>query len=248
MLYLVGVPVGNWQDMPPRNIELIKNAKNLIVENEPNFQEILRQLKIDKSNANIMYIDTNHSNYLNGVIQNEAMLVEKTLELLSYGEDVYVISDEGMPGISDPGEILTVECIKAGYKISATPGPSSIIAAASVAGCQQNFSFEGFLSKENLFSHLKHKKNLQTPMIFMLRNSDWSGAFQPEIEQFLDEALKMWGDRRAVLCYNLTTNEERVIYGLISYLKKYHVENRKPEDKVMIVVDGIIPMLCMPKV
>lgn len=239
MLYLVGLPVGNWQDMPPRNLELLSSAKYLVVENEEIFDKIKEILNLQPL-VEIIYI---------GSMQKfdtakEPKAIKKILNLLKQDQDVYVISDDGMPGIADPGEMITREAIKHGYKVSATPGPSSIIAAASVAGCQHNFSFEAFLpeDKKERAKAIQIKSSNQAPMIFMLVNIQKSRVYE-----VLDQMVEKWGNRNGVLCYNLTTSKETTVRGDLLYLRKYHEINSNEDDLVMLVVDGSRPMLSMPK-
>jgi 16S rRNA (cytidine1402-2'-O)-methyltransferase len=246
MLYLVGLPVGNWNDMPPRNIEIIENATNLVVENKGEYEEFLLALNIKTPNAKMFYMSTD-------TIDKENIEIEVSKEVLNVllnGEDVCFLSDDGMPGLADPGQFLIQKAIENKIPISATPGPSSIIAAAAVSGCVGEFFFKSFFHKEkNLrLQQIKLLKNQTGPFIFMLRNA-WN-EFLPEILEVLEELENILGDRNAVLCYNLTTDKETSIRGTFSYLREYHLNNRKTSDKVMLVFDGIDPKhdrLPMPK-
>lgn len=237
MLYLIGLPVGNWEDMPPRNLELLRNAKYLVVENKEIFSKLKEALNLQPS-VEIIYI---------GSMQKfdptkEPRSIKKILNLLKQDQDVYVISDDGMPGIADPGEMITREAIKHGYKVSATPGPSSIIAAASIAGCQHNFSFEAFLpeDKKQRSRMLQIKSSNQAPMIFMLVNNERCTPYD-----VLSDMQKIWGNRNGVLCYNLTTSKENIVRGGLLHLMEYYAKHKKNEDLVMLVIDGNRPMLSM---
>jgi len=244
MLNIVGLPVGNWGDMPPRNIEIIQNAKYLIVENDKDYQEMLSALNIKGPNCKIFYMSTDVFNKY----EIEVKVANEVLKLLRNGEDVCIISDGGMPALADPGWGLIKMVIKNNIKVSATPGPSSIIAAAVGAGCAQMFSFKSFFStdKEQRIKYIKSLSNERHPMILMLRNA-WND-FLSEIPEVLDELRENWGDRNGVLCYNLTTNRETFIRGKLSYLKEYHMTNRSESDQAMLVVDGQYPMLPMPNI
>lgn len=235
MLYLVGVPVGNIKDMPPRNIEIIKNAKNLVIENESHFDRLLSDLNIEKPNAKIFSMSTNTVDK-DGIEQE---VTKRVSRLLLDGEDVCLISDDGMPGLADPGEALIRFALMAGVKVSATPGPSSIIAAALGAGCGNHFFFKSFFDKEKnaRMQQIKLLKDQPGPFIFMLRNA-WR-EFLPEILDVLEEMQNIWGDRNGVLCYNLTTDKETFIRGKLSYLRDYHLKNRDEKDQVMLVCDGL---------
>jgi len=238
MLYVVGLPVGNYADMPPRNLQMIKDAKHLVVENSEFFKKFLNIFQIDKSDCNIMYLPTQ----TNDIIQNppELEIASKMLEYLKMGEDVYLICDDGMPGIADPGSRLIQGCIEHGIKISATPGPSAIIAAVTVAAMGHNFSFHSFFAKDKIFrkGQLLSLKDHSTAHVFMLRNAISSTEFLPEIEEVFPEIIEIWGDRKATLCINLTMSNETVVRGKISYLLEYILKHRKTADKIMIVIEG----------
>lgn len=238
MLYVVGLPVGNYADMPPRNLQMIKDAKHLVVENSQFFEQFLHTSKIDKSNCNIMYLTTQ----ANDITQNppELEIASKVLEYLKMGEDVYLICDDGMPGIADPGSRLIQQCIDQDIKISATPGPSAVIAAVTVAAYGHNFSFHSFFAKDKIFrkGQLLSLKDHSTAHVFMLRNAISPTEFLPEIEEVFPEIIEIWGDRRATLCINLTMGNETVVRGKISYLLEYILKHRKTEDKIMVVIEG----------
>jgi 16S rRNA (cytidine1402-2'-O)-methyltransferase len=238
MLYVVGLPVGNYADMPPRNLKMIKNAKNLVVENSKFFKEFLNVFQIDKSNCNIIYLPTQTNNYTQNPPELE--IASEVLECLQRGEDVYLICDDGMPGVADPGQLLIQKCIKQGIKISATPGPSAVMAAVTVAGKGHDFAFNSFFRKNEIerkqqLIDLKDSKLAQT---FMLRNAISPTEFLPEIEEVFPEIITSWGDRGATLCINLTMSNETVVRGKISYLLEYILKHRKTEDMMMIVIEG----------
>ena len=238
MLYVVGLPVGNWADMPPRNLQMIKDAKHLVVENTRQFEQFLHTFNIDKSNCNIMYLITQSK----GMVQDpaEREITAEVLKYLTMGEDVYLICDDGMPGIADPGSRLIKRCRDEGMKVSATPGPSAVIAAVTVAASGHNFSFHSFFAKDKIFrkGQLLSLKNYSTAQVFMLRNAISPTEFLPEIEEVFPEIIEIWGDREATLCINLTMDNETVVRGKISYLLEYILKHRKTEDKIMIVIDG----------
>jgi 16S rRNA (cytidine1402-2'-O)-methyltransferase len=238
MLYVVGMPVGNWADMPPRNLQMIKDAKHLVVENSEHFEYFLRIFKIDKINCNIMYLSTQN----NGIAQHppEREITAQVLEYLKMGEDVYLICDDGMPGIADPGSRLIQRCSEHGIKVSATPGPSAVTAAVTVAAAGHNFSFHSFFSKDKIERQKELIKLEDNPYahVFMLRNAISPREFLPEIEEVFPEIIEIWGDREANLCINLTMDNETIVRGKISYLLEYILKHRKTEDKIMIVIEG----------
>ena len=245
-IYLVGLPIGNDGDLSPRAIEYITTAKNIVIEREEAFEHIWPRLGIPRPTANMISIEYDSDGGEPGFAY-ELENSNKILELLENGEDVYIVSDEGMPGVADPGEFIVRAAIKRGFEITATPGPSVAIAAVAVAGCMHNFTFDSFLPFEDqeIESFIIGRKSLATPLVLVLRNlrRNPNGfgppVFHDEIPRFLEKAERIMGkDRQAVLCYNLTTNQERVIRGTLEYLKKYFDETPRDESQITIVIDS----------
>lgn len=242
-LYLVGLPVGNWEDMSVRAYKYIKNAKNIVIEREEAFASIWPELGMERPDVNIISIEMDSNGGEPGK-SYELENMDKILAILESGEDVYLISDDGMPGIADPGELITKNAIASGFEVTATPGPSVAIAAVAVAGCMHNFSFESFLpfTKEDRVKYLFERRHLHAPMVFVLRNLMRSNnnqiAYHHEIPEFLQEAVEVLGaERKAVLCYNLTKDNERVVRGTLKELKKYFDETPREPDLITIVID-----------
>jgi 16S rRNA (cytidine1402-2'-O)-methyltransferase len=217
---------------------MIKDAKHLVVENSHHFKEFLKTFQINKANCNIMYLSTQ----TNDKTQNppEAEVAFKVLEYLKMGEDVYLISDDGMPGVADPGQILIRKCIQEGIKISATPGPSAVMAAVTVAALGHFFSFHSFFERDQIkrTQQIVDLKESNLAQVFVLRNAISSTEFLPEIEDVFPEIIQIWGDREATLCINLTMSNENVVRGKISYILEYILKHRSPYDKMMIVIEG----------
>jgi 16S rRNA (cytidine1402-2'-O)-methyltransferase len=238
-LFVVGVPIGNWEDMPPRSINYIKLAKNVVVESPYAFSEICKGLNIDYLEKNIISIHFESDGTSNGKM-NELLETDNIIKILKSGEDVYLVADEGMPGIADPGAHIVRECIKNKIQISSTAGPSVVVAAAAVTGVMHNFILESFLPflQEEKIKFLNDKKNHEYPMIIMLRNEKNETEFNDEIPKFLEDACRVWGDKKRVsLCYNLTYPKEFVIHGTMGELLEYFQSNKRNiDDQICMVV------------
>lgn len=236
-LYLVGLHVGNLQDVSHRTLHYLQTAKNVVVEREEAFDKICYDFKLDKSQYNIIPIEFESVAGEPTGIPHELHNLPKVLRLLKGGEDVYVISDEGMPGVADPGELIIKACIKNNIKVTSTPGPSAVMAAAAVTGVMHNFTFESFLpfTKEQRVKFLQERKTHWNPIIIMLRHPDISD----EIKYFLDEAIDVLGkDRKAALCYDLTKPGEKIIFGTFESLKEYFNSNDNTGKQIMMVFDS----------
>lgn len=238
-LFVVGVPIGNFEDMPPRSLNYIKIAKNVVAESPNSFIRMCEILNIDYLQKNIISIHFDSDGTKPGKM-NELENMTKIIEILKSGEDVYLVADEGMPGIADPGSNIVKECIKNNIEISSTPGPSVVIAAAVATGVMHNFILESFLpfTRQDKKLFLNNKKNHEYPMIIMLRNEKSETEFNNEIPEFLEDASLILGEnKQASLCYNLTYPEELVIHGTIKELFEYFLSNKRNiKDKICIVI------------
>lgn len=227
-LFMVGTPIGNPEDMSIRSLNYIKEAKNIVAENPEDFKRFLESLNIDKADANIMYAHTWPN------LIGEEPLIRNVLDLLTKGEDVYIVCDAGMPGVADPGGAIVQECIKRGIQVVSTPGPSVIISSAVSAGISNTFLFGGFLPKEKY----ERLKNLQIyrvspfPCIFFI-------TYMFDADGF-DDCIKVLKDRNGALCYNLTTPRETIIFGKLSELRDKYVQrfNAEDPDYVTLIIDS----------
>lgn len=234
-LFVVGTPIGNPEDMSIRALNYLKEAKNIIAENPPMLQKLLDSLGLDKSDANIMY---NHS-WPEWI--GEEPIIPEAMKLLKSGEDVYVVCDGGMPVVSDPGGLLISSCIREGIKVVATPGPSIVACAPVITGVDV-FMFLGFIPKNEMIRKSSLKMFYRNPMpnLWLLIND------KDYFVSAMDDLIKIWGDRKGALCYNLTTNREYVTYGRLNELKEHWLNHYMPDNEVCLVVDGLHGTLHMP--
>jgi 16S rRNA (cytidine1402-2'-O)-methyltransferase len=247
-LYLVGLPIGNWDDLSDRVRKYVSTAKNLVIEREEAFEHIWSNLKIERPDANIISIEFESNAGEPTGIPYELRNMDKILDLLNNGEDVHIISDEGMPGVADPGAHIVAKAIRSGIEVTSTPGPSVAIAAVAVTGTMHNFTFDSFLpyTREDKIRFMKERSNLHTPLVLVLRNVkkvDEPGqhpVLSEEINEFLEDGCKIFGtERHAALCYNLTKGDERVVRGTFAYLKEYFdTTERSIWDQITVVIDS----------
>lgn len=242
-LYLIGSPIGNSLDVSQRLLNAFSDAKYICVEDIDRFKEYCA---INNFRHNAELIDICFSLNNNREMNNK----EKIISLLKNGEDVYIISDEGMPGLADPGDILVKEAIKNNIDIVTTPGPTTAIAAASISNVLNNFIFEGFMSNIDADRHNKFKflQASPVPMIFLLHNPNTRPVDSNDkihmihncfdYDVFIKECISFFGeDRHAVFCVDLTTEKQKVIRGSLKYIKNYLLDN-KILGNLCLVVDG----------
>jgi 16S rRNA (cytidine1402-2'-O)-methyltransferase len=133
MLYLVATPIGNLGDITLRALEVLKDADLIAAEDTRHSGILLKQYNIQK--PLISYHE-----------HNEAMRAAQLVERLGAGENLALITDAGMPGLSDPGARLIRECINRALPFTIVPGPSSILTALIGSGfSSEKFFFGGFL-------------------------------------------------------------------------------------------------------
>lgn len=243
-LHLIGSPIGNMLDTSTRLLNAFRDAKYICVEDIDRFKEYcaLNNFSYTAELIDICFSLNNN---------REEDIKEKIVFILKNGEDVYIISDEGMPGLADPGTILVNEAIKNKIDIVATPGPSVALAAASLSNTLNNFLFEGFMHNIDQERHKKFEflKTSPVPMIFLLHNSNQRpidkedkihmlhNCFDHDI--FINECISFFGeDRKAMFGINLTTDSQQVIRGTLFKIKQY-IENNQIFGNLCIVVDGI---------
>ena len=155
-LYLVGTPIGNLGDISPRALRTLREADFIAAEDTRVTLRLLNHFDIKK--PLVSYYE--HNAKRSGV---------KILERILAGESCALVTDAGMPSVSDPGEDLAVRCAEAGVEISAVPGPSAAVTALALSALPSGrFTFEGFLSTSGRSrrEHLESLKGERRTMIF----------------------------------------------------------------------------------
>ena len=147
MLYLVPTPIGNLKDITLRALEVLQQVELVLAEDTRMTKKLLRHFEITTP------VQSFHAH-------NEHTLVKKIMEQLLKGSTVALVSDAGTPGISDPGYLLTKNCIEEDIKVSALPGATAFVPALVASGLPcDRFHFEGFLPR---------KKGRQTRLTFLV--------------------------------------------------------------------------------
>jgi 16S rRNA (cytidine1402-2'-O)-methyltransferase len=163
---------------------------------------------------------------------NKLRRTPEILELLRQGKSVAVVTDAGTPGISDPGFYLIRAAIEKGYRVTPVPGASALLAALVVSGLPSDrFAFEGFLPKR--FG--RRRKRLAA-----LAREDRTMVFcesARRTRELLSEMLELWGDRRVVVCREMTKKFEETLRGSLSDLAD-ELARRQLKGEVVVVVAG----------
>lgn len=218
-LYLVGTPIGNLGDMTYRAVETLKSVDFICAEDTRVTAKLLNYFDIKASL--ISYHEHNAKTAGNVVVQR----------ILS-GENGAIVTDAGMPCISDPGEDLVKLCAEKGVEVNVVPGPSAVVSALAVSGLDTSrFAFEGFLSvtKKQRFSHLAEVKNCTSTMIFY--------EAPHKLIYTLKDMLEYFGDRKISLCRELTKIHEEVFRTTLSQAIEHYTVN-KPKGEFVLVIEG----------
>lgn len=218
-LYVVGTPIGNLEDFSPRAVRILSEVDFVAAEDTRVTLKLLNHFEIKK--PLISYFEHNRFE------QGAAILAR-----LSAGETAAIVTDAGMPAISDPGEDLVRECIAAGIAVESVPGPVAFATALSVSGMpSRRFCFEGFLSvdKKERRAHLDEIKNERRTMIFY--------EAPHKLCRTLDDLYDILGDRRIAVCRELTKLHEQVISGTLSEAIEYFKQNA-PRGEFVLIIDG----------
>jgi 16S rRNA (cytidine1402-2'-O)-methyltransferase len=221
-LYLVATPIGNLGDFSPRAVETLSSVDFIAAEDTRVTRKLLNHFGIKK--PLICYFEHNR-------IQSG----EKIIERLLSGENVALVSDAGMPAISDPGEDMVRLCAKAGVDVCVVPGACAAVSALAVSGMStQRFTFEGFLSSSNK-SRAEHLNSLQNERRTMIIYE----APHKLIATLTDLRNTFGGDREISLCREITKIYEETIRTTIDGALKLY-EQVIPKGEYVLVVKGKI--------
>ena len=219
-LYLVGTPIGNLGDFSPRAADALREADFIAAEDTRVTLKLLNHFGIRK--PMVSYFE--HNKYASGA---------KIFERILAGETCALVTDAGMPAISDPGEELVRLCAEGGVEVLTVPGPSALISALALSALPTGrFCFEGFLSTANKSrrEHLESLRSERRTMIFyeaphklMRTLEDMKNTFGPE--------------RRISLCRELTQLHEQTLRtdlaGAIEHFTQF-----PPKGEFVLVIEG----------
>lgn len=221
-LYVVGTPIGNLGDMSPRAVETLKQANFIAAEDTRVTRKLLTHFDI-------------HTPMISYHQHNIQQITENIAGRISRGESCAMVSDAGMPCISDPGEELVALCYARGIPVVVVPGPSAVISALAISGLPTaRFSFEGFLSitpaKRN--EHLKSLMRDPRTLIFY--------EAPHKLVATLEDLYQHLGQRRVALCRELTKQFEEVLRMTLAEAIEYYQEEN-PRGEYVVIVEGASP-------
>lgn len=221
-LTLVGTPIGNLSDLSPRALEALNTCDFIAAEDTRVSLTLLNHFGIRK--PLVSYYEHNKR-------ERGDMICRK----LEDGENAVLVTDAGMPAISDPGEELVAQCHERGIPVTVVPGPSAVITALAISGMPTGrFTFEGFLSvsRRSRREHLDSLKEERRTMVFY--------EAPHKLASTLEDMLETLGDRRICLVRELTKLHEEVIRTTLSEAAvRYRSEAARGE--FVLIVEGCTP-------
>jgi len=218
-LYLVGTPIGNLDDMTYRAVHILKEATWIAAEDTRQTRKLLTHFDIPGK------LVSYHEH-------NKAKSGEALLDKLLAGDTVALVSDAGLPAISDPGADIVAEAIERGVNVVPIPGPNAALTALIASGLStEAFTFVGFLprDKRKAAETLGRWKRQPATLLFY--------EAPHRVEATLKLMLEAWGDRRCVLARELTKRFEEFARGTIAGCLR-HVEASGPMGEYCILVEG----------
>lgn len=218
-LYVVGTPIGNLFDFSPRAVETLASVDFIAAEDTRVTLKLLNHFEIKK--PMVSYFE-----------HNRRERGEIILERIKSGENCAIVTDAGMPAISDPGEDLVDLCLSNGITVESVPGPTAFATAMAMSGLPSGrFTFEGFLSvnKPSRREHLEEIVSERRTMVFY--------EAPHKLTATLKDLYKYLGDRRIALIKELTKIHETVERTTLSEAcEKYSAQT--PKGEFVIVIEG----------
>ena len=221
-LVVVGTPIGNLGDLSPRAVEVLRDADVIACEDTRRVRQLLSAAGVAAGGRLIAVND-----------HNEAAAVRGVLERLGNGQTVAVVSDAGMPAISDPGERLVAASAAAGHVVQVVPGPSAALAALVVSGLPTGrFAFEGFLPRKG-----RARAERLAEVAADRRTTVLFEAPHRVRETVADLRAVCGASRRVAVARELTKRFEEVWRGTLDgAVEELDVE--EPRGEYVLVLDG----------
>lgn len=218
-LFLVPTPIGNLEDMTLRAVKVLREVDLILAEDTRKSGKLLKHFEISTP------MQSHHQH-------NEHKVVEGLVRQLQNGKKIALISDAGTPGISDPGFLLTRECIEAGIEVDCLPGATAFVPALVNSGLPcDKFVFEGFLPV---------KKGRQTRLNYLAEETRTMVFYESphKLLKTLFHFVEYFGEtRRVSISREISKLHEETIRGNLSEVLEHFTQN-SPKGEFVIVVAG----------
>ena len=218
--YVIGTPIGNLDDITIRQLDTLGAVDFICAEDTRVTLKLLNRFEIKKPLVSFH----EHSSKADA---------QKIIDRLLAGESCGIVTDAGMPCISDPGEVLVKMCAESGIDIKVVPGPSAVVSAVAVSALStRRFTFEGFLPvpKKERTERLEKLRGETAVMVFY-------EAPHKLKTTLADLAQAFGGERRISLCRELTKIHEEVLRLTLAEAVEYY-NNNEPRGEFVLVLEG----------
>lgn len=218
-LYVVGTPIGNLGDITERQLEILGSVSMIAAEDTRVTRKLLSHFDL-------------HTPLLSYHEHSPQAVIDSIIGRLQSGESCAVVTDAGMPCISDPGALLVQACLQESIPMQVVPGPSAVISALAISGQDTGrFCFEGFLSvaKKQRYAHLEQLRNEPRTMVFY--------EAPHKLLNTLKDMYEYFGDRSLSICRELTKIHEEVRKTTLSEAIAFY-EAQAPRGEFVLVVAG----------
>ena len=218
-LYLCPTPIGNLGDISQRTLETLRAVDLVAAEDTRNTGLLLARYDIK------VPLISYHQH-------NEKQRSQELIERLQQGAQIALVTDAGMPAISDPGQVLVRRCHEAGVSVTALPGPCAFVTALALSGLDsRRFVFEGFLpvDKKERRQVLEDLRTARRTMIFY--------EAPHRVKETLKTMAEVAGDRPAAAVRELTKKFEEIKLMKLADLAAYYEEN-EPRGEYVLLVEG----------
>lgn len=219
MLYICGTPIGNLEDMTYRVVRVLSEVDLIAAEDTRQSVKLLNHFDI-KTPLTSYY---EHNKDVKG---------PQLIKLLQEGKDIALVTDAGMPGISDPGEDLIKLCYENNVPVTVVPGPTAVVTALVLSGLNsRSYIFEGFLPRNK-----KQRAEVLERLVDESRTTVFYEAPHHLVDT-LDSIYKTVGDRNIAVARELTKKHETVNRGAVGKVLEYFKEN-EPKGEFVLVLEG----------
>lgn len=226
-LTVAGMPIGRRDDAPPRLLAALQATGIIAAEDTRRLRRFAADVGIRLGGESGEAGSARVVSYFDG---NERERAERLLAELRQGSDVLLVTDAGMPGVSDPGYRLVAGCVEAGIPVTAIPGPSSVTTALVISGLPvDRFCFEGFPPRKGLAGRLAELAAEPRTMVFFESPRRLAATLAAMAESFGPK-------RRAAVCRELTKTFEEIRRGSLAELAEW--ARREVKGEITLVVEG----------
>ena len=221
-LYVIATPIGNMEDITYRAVRMLKSVDALATEDTRVTSKLLLRYGISKPNPTFSCFE-----------HNETRAVARIRSLVDDGKAVGLVSDAGLPGISDPGFKVISTLLEEGIHVEVIPGANAATSALVASGLgTSSFTFLGFPSRKSGKRKSALEAERESPHTIVLYESPH------RIGAFLQDAFDVLGDRKAVVAMELTKKFERFSRGTLSHLAEIFADE-KPKGEITVIIDGM---------